>query len=224
MKQSQKIRLLGKKCGMIQVFDEAGHVVPCTVIQVEKNIVTQVKTKETDGYNALQLAHGEVKTKDPRTVTKRVAKPQIGHFKKAEVAPRKQMKESRLESVEGYAVGQEFGVEHFANIQFVDVSGISIGKGFAGVMKKYNFSGGPASHGASQFHRGRGSQGMRSTPGRVPKGGKNASQLGNARVTVQNLKVVKVDEGRGVILVKGAIPGATNAIVEVTEAVKKPAV
>lgn len=224
MKQSQKIRLLGKKCGMIQIFNEAGQVVPCTVIQIEKNIVTQVKTKESDGYNAVQLGHEEVKTKDPRTVAKRVAKPQLGLFKKIGVAPRKRMVESRLETVQEYEVGKEIGVELFTNIKRVDVCGESIGKGFAGVMKKYNFSGGPASHGASQFHRGRGSQGMRSTPGRCPKGGKNASQMGNVRVTVQNLEVVKVDESKQVILVKGAIPGATNAVVEITEAVKKPTV
>jgi len=224
MKQSQKIRLLGKKCGMIQIFNEAGQVVPCTVIQIEKNVVTQLKTQDSDGYNAVQLSHGEVKTKDPRTVAKRVAKPQIGLFKKVGVTPRKQIRESRLESVEGYEVGQEIGVEQFTDIKFVDVCGVSIGKGFAGVMKKYNFSGGPASHGASQFHRGRGSQGMRSTPGRCPKGGKNASQMGNVRVTIQNLEIVKVDESKQVILVKGAIPGATNAIVEITEAVKKPTV
>lgn len=213
------IVLMGRKKGMVQIFDEAGHHVPCTVIQLEKNVVTQIKTEENDGYQALQLGYGEVVSKDEKQAAKRIGKPLVGHCKKSEKAPRKYFGESRLDSINGYELGQEIGVEVFKDVKCVDVAGTSKGKGFQGVMKLHNYSGGPASHG-SKFHRERGSQGMRSTPGRCFKGGKRPSHMGNAKVTVQNLKIVKIDEENQLILLRGAVPGPINGLVKISNAVK----
>lgn len=214
------LRLMGKKRGMTQLFDERGNIVVCTVIEVEPNVVTQVKTKAVDGYTAIQLGFEIVTTNDPRTVERRVRKPRFGLFKKNSIKARRHLAESRLDSVGDYTAGQELGVELFEEIKFIDVEGRSKGKGYQGVIKKYNFAGGPAAHGSS-FHRHAGSTGMRSTPGRCLPGGPRPSHMGDQRKTVQNLKIIKVDRAENLIVVEGAIPGPTNGLVYVSAAVKK---
>lgn len=212
--------LMGKKRGMTQLFDDKGNIVVCTVIEVEPNVVTQIKTKEKDGYEAIQLGFGKVAGKTEQTISNRVSKPLIGHYKKAGVAPRRHLIESKVESLDNYSLGQEINVSAFEGVAFLDAAGVSKGKGYQGVMKRHNFSGGPASHG-SGFHRHAGSTGMRSTPGRGLPGGKKAGQMGNERVTVQNLEVVRIDVDNQLILVKGQVPGARNGLVYLKQAVKK---
>lgn len=214
------LRLMGKKRGMVQVFDEKGNVVVCTVIEAEPNVVTQIKTEESDGYNAVQLGFEKICAKDPRTVEARAKKPQLGHFRKAGLEPRKYLAESRLETTEGYTIGQEVGVGSFAEIPYVDATAISKGKGYQGTMKLHNYAGGPAAHG-SGFHRHAGSTGMRSTPGRCFPGGKRASHMGVDRVTVQNLRVVMIKEEDHLILVEGHVPGPANGLVFFAEAKKR---
>lgn len=214
------LKLMGKKRGMTQVFDDVGNVIVGTVIEVEPNVVTQIKNKETDGYTAIQTGFEKVKVKDPRTLDKRTTKPMRGHYKKASVEPRKYLAESRLEKIDEYSVGQELNVGIFSDVAFVDVTGVSKGKGYQGVMKRHNFAGGPASHG-SGFHRHAGSTGMRSTPGRGLPGGKKAGQMGNEQVTVQNLEVVKVFAEDNIIVVKGQVPGPRNGLIYLSQAVKK---
>lgn len=214
------LKLMGKKRGMTQRFDEAGNAVVCTVIHAEPNVITQIKTKESDGYNALQLGFEKIVTKDPRTVEKRVTKQLQGHFRKANVEPRRYLAETRVENVTEYAVGQELGVALFSEISHVDVSGFSKGKGYQGVIKRHGFAGGPGAHG-SGFHRHGGSTGMRTTPGRVLPGQKKAGHMGAENVTVQNLRVVGVDESRNLIIVEGAIPGPRGGLVSLAPAKKK---
>lgn len=214
------LKFMGKKRGMIQLFDEKGNIIVGTVIEAEPNVVTQVKTKITDGYNAIQLGFEKIQTSDPRTVEKRVTKPLLGHFKKAGVTPRRHLIEARIEESDKYAVGQELTVGLFEGIAFVDAMAISKGKGYQGVMKLHNYSGGPAAHG-SGFHRHAGSTGMRSTPGRCLPGGKRASHMGLDRKTVQNLKVVKIIEKDNIIVVKGQVPGPQGGLVYLSPAVKK---
>lgn len=216
----KKLKLMGTKRGMTQRFDEKGNVVTCTVIHAEPNVVCQIKRKESDGYNALQLGYEKLTTKDPRTMQKRVSNQLLGHFKKASIEPRRYLSESRLESVDDYEVGQELGLQLFNEVGFIDVIGTSKGKGFQGVIKRHNFRGGPAAHG-SGFHRHGGSTGMRSTPGRCLPGTKKAGRMGNERVTIQNLRVVAVDEARNLLIVAGAIPGARGSLVQMTPAIKK---
>lgn len=216
---SQKsLKLMGKKRGMVQLFDDQGNAVPCTVIEAEPNIITQIKTEETDGYNAIQIGFDEIITKDPRTIANRVSKPLIGHYKKSGVAPRRFLTEIRLDKVEGYELGQALTVELFTDIPFVDATAISKGKGYQGVIKRHNFSGGPAAHG-SGFHRHAGSTGMRSSPGRGLPGGKKAGHMGSEKKTVQNLQVIKVQDN--LIVVKGQVPGPINGLVFLTSAKKK---
>lgn len=215
------LKLMGKKRGMIQLFDEDGNLVVCTVIEAEPNVVTQIKTKENDGYNAIQLGFEKTQGKTEATIQARTKKPQLGHFERAGVAPRKYLAESRLDNLEQYSLGQEIGVAEFAEILYVDATATSIGKGYQGVMKKYNFAGGPAAHG-SGFHRHAGSTGMRSTPGRCFPGGKRASHMGDEQKTVQNLKVVMIKAEDNLIIVKGQVPGPRNGLVYISEAKKKP--
>ena len=214
------LKFMGKKRGMIQLFDEKGNVVVCTVIEAEPHVVTQIKTKETDGYTAIQLGFEKVTGKSQQTVEARTRKPQLGLFKKAGVEPRRTLLESRVESTDDYTVGQEISLELFNDVEFVDATAISKGKGYQGVMKRHNFAGGPASHG-SGFHRHAGSTGMRSTPGRGLPGGKKAGQMGNEKVTVQNLRVVMVKPEERLIVVKGQVPGPRNGLVCLTQAKKK---
>lgn len=217
---TKKLKLMGTKRGMTQRFDEKGNVITCTVIHAEPNVVCQIKRKESDGYNALQIGYQKLVTKDPRTIQKRVSNQLLGHYKKAGVEPRRHLSEARLENVDEFEVGQEFGVQLFNEVTFIDVVGTSKGKGFQGVIKRHNFGGGPAAHG-SGFHRHGGSTGMRSTPGRCLPGTKKAGRMGNERVTVQNLRVVAVDEARNLLIVEGSVPGAKGSLVHIAPACKK---
>lgn len=210
------LKLMGKKRGMTRIFDENGNHVVCTVISAEPNIITQIKRKEIDGYEAVQLSAFKVK---PSKV-KNVSKPLKGHFAKASVEARAKSAESRVESIEAFQVGQEVGVGYFADVEYVDISGISKGKGYQGVIKRHHFAGGPASHG-SGFHRHGGSCGMRTSPGRCLPGQKKAGRMGNDKVTLQNLRIVSIDEGKQIIIVKGAIPGARGGTVYITRSAKK---
>lgn len=215
----KKLRLMGKKRGMVQLFDKNGQSQACTVIEMQPNLVTQIKTDETDGYSAIQVGFEVVETKDPRTVEKRVSKPLLGHFKKAGVKPCRYICESNLESVDGYALGQALGVEKFEDVPYIDATAVSKGKGYQGVMKRHNFAGGPASHG-SGFHRHGGSTGMRTTPGRGLPGQKMAGQMGNEQVTVQNLRVVLLDTNEHLLVVEGSVPGPVDGLVYVSPSVK----
>lgn len=206
--------LIAKKIGMTRVFDEDGRTIPVTALQVEECQVVAQRTEEKDGYVAVQLGAGVRKMK-------RTTKAQRGHFAKAKVEPKQKVAEFRVSPENMIEVGAELGVNHFVAGQFVDVVGTSIGKGFAGGMKRHNFGGLRASHGVSVSHRSHGSTGQCQDPGKVFKGKKMAGQMGNVRVTTQNLKVVGVDEEMGLILVKGAVPGSNNGWVLVSDAVKK---
>jgi large subunit ribosomal protein L3 len=214
------LKLMGKKRGMIQLFDDNGHAHACTVIEVQPNVITQVKTKENDGYTALQLASDEIIVKDQRTIGKRVTKPLLGHFKKANVAPRKHIAESALDSVDEYEVGQTLGLEAFQGIAYIDATATSKGKGFQGVIKRHNFAGGPASHG-SGFHRHGGSTGMRSSPGRCLPGQKMPGHMGSEVTTVQSLKVISLDAKECIIVVEGSVPGPRDGLVYISSAIKR---
>lgn len=208
------IGLVGRKAGMTRVFTEDGSSVPVTVIEVEPNRVTYVRTPEADGYSAVQVTTGSVKRN-------KVAKPVAGHFAKANVEAGRGLWEFRLDALEeGVEIGSEMGVDQFEAGQKVDVRGVSKGKGFAGVIKRWNFSGQDNSHGNSISHRAPGSIGQCQTPGRVFKGKKMAGHMGNAKVTTQNLEIVRVDAERNLLLVKGAVPGAPGGDVYIRPAVK----
>jgi len=210
------VGLVGRKCGMTRIFTDAGESIPVTVIEALPNRITTLKTAERDGYRAVQVTVGEA----PRA--HRLAKPQAGQFARAEVAAGQGLWEFRLEAGEGtdFAPGAELKVDLFQAGQFVDVSGTSKGKGFAGVIKRHNFSKQPMSHGNSLSHRAPGSIGQRQTPGRVFPGKKMAGHLGNERATAINLQVVRVDAERNLLLVKGAVPGAASGRVIVRPASK----
>ena len=209
--------LLGKKLGMTQIFDDHGHAVPVTVIKTGPCKVVQKKTSDKEGYNALQLGFDEVQK------VARINKPLTGHFNKRSVAPMKILKEFRVnaEDIEGNEVGSEITVEIFEPGEFVDVTGTSKGKGFAGVVKKYGFKGQPASRGTHEYFRHGGSIGQNMTPGRTYKGTKMPGHMGNRRVTVQSLKIVDVRGDTNILLVEGAIPGPTNGYVIIKKAVKR---
>lgn len=210
----QNVRgLLGRKLGMTQVWDENGRVVPVTVLAASTNVVTQIRTRETDGYSAIQLGFGEI---DGRKVNK----PESGHFAKAGVTPRRHVVEIRTEAIADYTLGQEISPEIFAAGDQIDVTASSKGKGFAGVMKRHGFAGVSASHGAHRNHRKPGSIGGCATPGRVFKGLRMAGHMGVDTVTTQNLTVHSVDLDKGVILVKGAVPGPKGGLVVVRNAAK----
>jgi len=204
--------IIGKKLGMSQIFTADGIVIPVTVVEAGPCPVVQKKTQEKDGYNALQVAFGDAKEKN-------VTKPVAGHFKKANVAPKKVLRELPIDNVEAYEIGQEITASIFAEGDHVDVVGTSKGKGFAGAVKRWNHHIGPKAHG-SGYHRGVGSMSANSSPSRVFKNKKMAGHLGNERVTVQNLTVARVDAARNLLLIKGAIPGAKGGIVVVKQSVK----
>ena len=203
--------ILGRKIGMTQIFTEAGEVVPVTVVEAGPVVVTQVKTIENDGYNAVQVGFVDAKEKS-------LNKPQKGHLAAANTL-KKHLKEFRVDSVEGYTVGQEIKADLFAAGELIDVTGISKGKGFQGPIKRHGQSRGPETHG-SRYHRRPGSMGACSFPGRVFKNKKLAGHMGSVKVTVQNLEVVRVDADKNLILVKGAIPGPKGSMVTIKEAVK----
>ena len=206
--------LLGEKLGMTQVWDDQNRVVPVTVVKAGPCVVTQVRTPENDGYSAVQIAFGAI---DARKVTK----PQAGHFAKAGVTPRRHVAEIRTEDATEYTLGQELGPDTFEVGQMVDVIGTTKGKGFAGVMKRHGFHGLRASHGVQRKHRSPGSIGGCATPGRVFRGMKMAGRMGSDRQTTQNLLIAGVDMERGLLLIKGAIPGPTGGLVFVRTAVKE---
>ena len=213
MSETEIKGLLGKKLGMTQIFDENNHVVPVTVVEAGPCVSTQIRTQETDGYTAIQIAYGDI---DPR----KVKKPQAGHFNKAGVTPRRHVAEIRMDDVSGYELGQEITANIFDGITFVDVTGITKGKGFAGGMKRHGFAGQGAGHGNQASHRRVGGIGACATPGRVFKGKRMAGRMGQDRVTTQNLKIQKIDADANLILIKGAIPGNRGGIVTVKTAVK----
>jgi large subunit ribosomal protein L3 len=206
--------IIAKKLGMTRVFMEDGRQVPVTVLQMENLQVVAQRTAERDGYSAVQLGAGEAKAKN-------TTQPMRGHFARASVAPKRRLVEFRVAPENMIGVGEEITADHYFEGQFVDVAGTSIGKGFAGSMKRHNFGGLRASHGTSISHRSHGSTGQCQDPGKVFKGKKMAGHMGAARVTVQNLQVVKTDAERGLIMVKGAVPGAKGGWVTVKDAVKK---
>ena len=204
--------LIGKKLGMTQIFDEQGKVIPVTVIEAGPCVVAQVKTVETDGYNAIQLGFGDVKES-------KINKPEKGHFAKSKLTPKKHLREFRLDSVENINVGDELKADTFTAGDQLDIQGTSKGKGFQGVIKRHGQSRGPMGHG-SMYHRRPGSMGPTSTPGRVFKGKKLPGHMGSQTITIQNLEVVRVDLDKNVILVKGSVPGAKGSILKVKSSVK----
>ena len=204
--------IIGKKLGMTQIFDEKGNVIPVTVIEAGPCVVAQVKTVETDGYNAIQLGYGEVKAKH-------INKPEAGHFAKSKLENKKHLREFRLEDISNFKVGDEVKADVFAKGEKVDIQGTSKGKGFQGVIKRHGQHRGPMGHG-SMYHRRPGSMGPCATPGRVFKGKKLPGHMGSVTVTIQNLDVVAVDMDKNVILVKGSVPGAKGAILKIKSAVK----
>ncbi|ROO91120.1 LSU ribosomal protein L3P [Actinocorallia herbida] len=206
--------VLGEKLGMTQVYDDEGRIVPVTVVLAGPNVVTQVRSTENDGYNAVQLGFGQI---DPRKVNK----PAAGHFEKAGVTPRRYLVEVRTDDAAEYTLGQEVTAETFEAGQKIDVTGTSKGKGFAGVMKRHGFAGLGAGHGVQRKHRSPGSIGGCATPGRVFKGLRMAGRMGSVRKTIQNLTVHSVDAEKNLILIKGAVPGPNGGVVLVRNAVKK---
>ena len=207
--------IIAKKLGMTRLFMEDGKQIPVTVLQLENLQVVAQRLPETDGYAAVQLGAGEAKAKN-------TTQPMRGHFARANVAPKRRLVEFRVAPENMIGVGEEITADHYFAGQYVDVAGTSIGKGFAGAMKRHNFGGLRASHGVSISHRSHGSTGQCQDPGKVFKGKKMAGHMGAARVTVQNLEVVKTDAERGLIMIKGAVPGAKGGWVTVKDAVKKP--
>lgn len=207
-----KKAILATKVGMTQIFNENGALIPVTVLQAGPCAVTQVKTVDNDGYNAVQVGFGEIR----ETL---VNKPRKGHFAKAGVASKRHLREFRFENASEYAVGQEIKVDIFAEGDKIDVTAKSKGKGFQGAIKRHGQSRGPMAHG-SKFHRHAGSNGAATSPGRVFKGKKMPGQMGNVKVTVQNLEVVRIDTANNIILVKGAVPGPKKAMVMLKETVK----
>ena len=205
--------ILGKKIGMTQVFDANGNVIPVTAIQAGPCVVVQKKTQENDGYNAIQIGFGEVKEK-------KVTKPLKGHFMKFKLTSKKYLREFKLEDSKDFSVGDEIKVDIFKEGDSVDVSGISKGKGFQGVIKRHNTHRGPMTHG-SMYHRRPGSMGATTTPGRVFKGKKLPGHMGNEKITIQNLNVVAVDVEKNILLIKGAVPGQKGGLICITEAVKQ---
>lgn len=208
--------IITKKIGMSRLFDEEGVHIPVTVLHMDEVRVVAHKTKARDGYSAVQVSFGKAKVKN-------VSKPLRGHFAKAKVEPACKLVEFRVDETNLPEVGAEIVASHYVKGQFVDVIGTTVGKGFAGVMKRWNFAGLEASHGVSVSHRSHGSTGQRQDPGKVFKGKKMAGHLGSERVTTSNLEVVQIDEARGLLYVRGAIPGAKNSYVLVKDAVKRAA-
>ena len=207
-----KKAIIGRKVGMTQIFDEKGNVIPVTVIEAGPCVVAQVKTVETDGYDAIQLGFGEIKDKH-------INKPEKGRFAKAKLANKKHLREFRLDSLEGIKVGDELKADVFEAGDKIDVQGTSKGKGFQGVIKRHGQSRGPMGHG-SMYHRRPGSMGSTSTPGRVFKGKNLPGHMGMETVTIQNLEVVRVDLDKNIILVKGSVPGNKGAILKIRNSVK----
>lgn len=209
-----RVGLIAKKIGMTQLFNDNGVQVPVTVLKVDPCTVVALRLKDKDGYDAVQLGTQEDKEKH-------INKPQLGYFKKLGMKLFRILKEFRVSDPSTYNVGDEIGVDHFAEGQFVDITGTTKGKGFAGAMKRYGFGGLRATHGVSVTHRSHGSTGNRTEPGRVFKGKRMAGHMGNARSTILNLKIHSIDKEKGVLFIHGAVPGSKNSIVYIRDAVKK---
>lgn len=210
---TRRTGLIAKKVGMSQVFDQNGEANAVTLLQANGNFVVEVKTEEKDGYNAVVLAFDETKAS-------RTSKSLKGKFAKSKISPKKKLKEFRVSKVALLQPGQEISVEHFVVDQCIDIHGVNIGKGFAGVMKRHNFRGLEASHGVSVSHRSHGSTGQRQDPGRVFKGKKMAGHMGTETVTIQNIKIVQVDQELGLIVVAGSVPGKKGSYVYIDDAIK----
>ena len=206
--------LLGTKLGMTQLWDENNRVIPVTVIQAGPCVVTQIRTAQTDGYSAIQLGYGAARSKS-------VTKPEAGHFERAGVTPRRHLVEIRTTDASEYTLGQELAVDTFAPAEVVDVTGVTKGKGTAGVVKRHGFKGLRASHGVHRKHRSPGSIGACATPGRIMRGLRMAGRMGHEQQTVQNLIVQSVDTDKGLLLVRGAIPGPKGSLVVVRSAAKR---
>ncbi|MEL6352118.1 MAG: 50S ribosomal protein L3 [Cyanobacteria bacterium J06627_28] len=204
------VGILGTKLGMTQVFDETGNAIPVTVIQAGPCVVTQIKTEQTDGYSSVQIGYGDVKEKA-------LNQPKLGHLKKSGASPVRHLREYRVSDTGSFELGQALAADRFEAGQLIDVSGISIGKGFAGNQKRNNFRRGPMSHG-SKNHRAPGSTGAGTTPGRVYPGKKMAGRMGGEKVTVRKLSVVRVDSDRNLLLVKGGVPGKAGSLLNITPA------
>ncbi|GAB6085498.1 50S ribosomal protein L3 [Alkaliphilus crotonatoxidans] len=204
--------ILGRKVGMTQIFNEEGLVIPVTVIEIEPNVITQVKTTEKEGYSSIQVGFGAIKEKN-------VNKPLKGHFEKAGVQAKRILKEFRVENSAEFTVGQELKADLFQAGDKVDVTGTSKGKGFQGVIKRHGQRSGPSAHG-SRYHRRPGSMGAATFPGRVFKGKKLPGHMGNVQITIQNLEVVKIDVERNALLVKGAVPGPKRGLLTIKETIK----
>jgi large subunit ribosomal protein L3 len=208
--------IIGEKLGMTQVFTEDGRAVPVTLVQAGPCTVVDIRTLERDGYAAVQLGYGDIKES-------RVNRPEKGHFAKAKVTPSRHLVEVRTEDASAYEVGSSIGVDRFAAGEFVDVTGVSKGKGFAGAMKRWNFAGKPDSHGTERKHRSTGSVGAGTTPGRVVKGMRGPGRLGGERTTILSLEVVESDPERNLLMIKGAIPGPPGGLILIRDAVKRGA-
>ena len=204
------VGILGKKLGMTQIFDEAGNAIPVTVVQAGPCVVTQIKTSDTDGYAAIQLGFDEV-------AEKALNKPELGHLARSSSAPLRHLKEYRVDAADGFELGQTVTAETFTAGQLVDVTGKSMGRGFAGYQKRHNFRRGPMAHG-SKNHRLPGSTGAGTTPGRIYPGKRMAGQYGNSKVTIRKLQVVRVDSDRNLLLIKGAIPGKPGGLLSIAPA------
>jgi large subunit ribosomal protein L3 len=205
--------ILGNKVGMTRIFDENGYATPVTAIRVGPCVITQIKTEATDGYNAVQLGYSEVSQKS-------INRPELGHLVKAGLPPLKYLHEYKVKDLEEFSLAQVVTTDIFKEGQLVDVTGKSIGKGFVGLQKRYNFSRGPMTHG-SKNHRAPGSIGMGTTPGRVYKGKKMAGHLGNKKITVTNLEIIKIESDKNILLVKGAIPGKPGNLVSLKPALSE---
>jgi len=199
--------LLGNKIGMTQIFDESGNIVPVSIVKVGPCIITQVKTDLQDGYNAIQIGYGNVSNKS-------LTQPELGHLQKSNIQPLKYLKEFRVNNPENFKVGQVINVESFTAGQLIDVTGKSCGKGFSGLQKRYNFSRGPMTHG-SKNHRGPGSIGMGTSPGRVLPGKKMAGQLGNKIANIKKLKIIQVNSDENILIVKGSVPGKPGNLLSI---------
>jgi large subunit ribosomal protein L3 len=215
LKEAKKMTLglVGKKCGMTRVFTEDGSSIPVTVIEILPNKVTQIKTLERDGYQAIQVTTGKRKRS-------RVRKPAAGHFAKANVEPGRGLWEFRVDNIEGYNIGSELKVDLFSEGQMIDVTGTTKGKGYGGVIKRWHFAAQDATHGNSLSHRAPGSIGQRQSPGKVFKGKKMAGHLGDVQRTILSQRIVKIDHEKNLVLVKGAVPGATGGSVIIRAAIK----
>jgi large subunit ribosomal protein L3 len=201
------IGLLGNKIGMTQIFDESGNVIPVTILKVGPCVITQIKTQLNDGYNSIQIGYGNVSRK-------KLTQPELGHLNKFEIQPLRYLKEFRLQNNEDFKIGQVLNVDSFAPGQFVNIRGKSIGKGFSGLQKRYNFARGPMTHG-SKNHRAPGSIGMGTTPGRVLPGKKMAGQVGNKITTIRNLKIIQINSEENILVIKGAVPGKPGNLLSI---------